>query len=188
MNSTNYIVELLISGICTFLWIALIGLSLWGDDLSQINLQDDKWLITVIVLPVVYIFGIIMDRLSDELFDWLFPLREKHFNSIDEHRIALSTVYVKAPNLIKLYEYGRMRTRIFRNWVVNGLLILLSLLVFCWTSDFIESQTNRWQITVLSILILGGSVVASGFAWYRMNKKEFMFLELQSKLLEGKQP
>jgi hypothetical protein len=184
MNATNYVLELMIAGIFTFLWIGLLAFSFWGDDIPLEFVEGNTLMFTIVLLPILYVIGIITDRLTDELFERLFPLRKKHFTNVEEHRKALSEVYVKSETLTKLYEYGRMRIRICRNWTVNGLLILVSLIAFIWSgSSGFEATVLKLQVTIFAFIILGGSVLASYYAWKRLNLKDFQFLKLQIKLL-----
>ena len=183
MNSTNYVLELMISGICTFLWIGLLALTFWGDNFNYTLLERGGLIITIFLLPIIYVIGVITDRMSDELFEKLFLLRKKRFNNIDEHRKALSIVYVKSETLTKLFEYGRMRIRICRNWCINGLMILVSALGYIWFTSVLD-QTTKWGVSLFLFIFLTLSVIASFYAWKNMNNKEFKFLELQTKLLE----
>lgn len=184
MNSTNYVLELMISGISNVLWIVLLAFSFWGEEIDYSFIEGRELIISIVLLPIVYVIGIITDRLSDELFEKFFPLRKKYFNDINEHRSALAAVYRNSEALTKLFEYGRMRTRICRNWSVNGIFILITVLIFIWSDSLqIESFSTKIQVSIFSLIILGGSVVAAFYAWKKLNLKEFSFLKLQSKLL-----
>lgn len=175
----------MIAGISNVIWIALMAFTFWGEKIDFSFIEGRELIISIVLLPIVYVIGIITDRLTDEIFERLFPLRKKHFKDMNEHRTALAAVYKSSEALTKLFEYGRMRTRICRNWSVNGIFILISILMFIWSATLnIESQSTKIQVSLFVIFILGGSIVASYFAWKKLNLKEFAFLKLQSKLLQ----
>jgi len=194
MNTTNYVLELLIAGISTFIWIILLSLAFWGNDLT-INISAiqnaDKFLVGLAFAPIIYVVGIINDRIVDNLFDKLFKIQLKYFADINEYREARSAVYVNSETLTNLFEYGRMRIRICRNWVINGILILISILTFIWSdiaNQIIKNHETKIEISVFLSVIMGLSVYASFASWKNLNRKEFEFLKIQSEIFEKGRP
>lgn len=193
MNTSNYVLELLIAGISTFVWIILLSISCWGNDLS-INLDafqnSDKFLLSLAFAPIIYVVGIINDRLVDKLFDRVSPLRKKK-SDIKRYRKARSAVYINSVTLTKLFEYGRMRIRICRNWTVNGILILISFLVFIWSdvaNHIIQNSEAKIEISIAFSAIMLLSIIGSYTSWKDLNVKEFTFLEIQAEIFKQEKP
>ena len=67
MNTTNIFVELVVIGFHTLIGIGIIVLALVG----YRNIETEKLLTINLALPVLaiaYIFGILIDRVSDRIF------------------------------------------------------------------------------------------------------------------------
>ena len=145
--------------------------------------QAEKLLISVVITPIIYVFGVISDRMVDSIFDIYTnsKLRNKFFNSEDEYREARSLVYMKSDALTDLFEYGRVRIRICRNWIFNGILILVSALIFINYSDLKIELSYKLSTLVSFFMLL--SVFGACIAWRDLNIKEFKFLKIQSKFL-----
>lgn len=187
MNTTNYILELFIAGVSTVIWLALLSLAMWAESILTFYRflgETDKLLIAFLTAPIIYVFGVIVDRLVDSLFDIYNnkSLREKYFSSEEEYRIARSKVYLKSESLTNLFEYGRVRIRICRNWIFNGSLILLSGLTFIINLNEVTS-TSLIKIAVFFGVIMLGSIGSAFIAWRDLNIKEFNFLKIQSEIL-----
>ena len=189
MNTTNYILELLIAGICTFIWMILGCMALWGSEISldTSHIENaDKIYLGLALAPIIYVFGVISDRIIDALFDKLFQLRKKYFPDIEEYRQARSTVYIKSETLTKLFEYGRMRIRICRSWTVNGLLILIPAIMYLWSQHpLTDDASTRAEITFVLFLVIFVSIMGSFYAWRKLNIKEFEFLKIQVEVLRN---
>lgn len=192
MNTTNYILELLISGISSFIWLFLFSLSILGTDtLEIVNYLDDKdrIIIAFLVLPIIYTFGVLIDRLVDNIFDKFFnlKLRKKFFENENLYREARSNIYINSVSLTNLFEYGRIRIRISRNWTFNGLLIYTSSIIFLWTSTFTSlSFIGKWKYTIVISFILIPSIILAYNSWKSLNKKEYSFLKIQNKIFTQK--
>jgi len=188
MNTTNYILELLISGISSFIWLFLFSLSILGTDtLDLVNYLDDnnRIIIAFLVLPIIYTFGVLIDRLVDNVFDKFFnlKLRKKFFKNENLYREARSNIYINSVSLTNLFEYGRIRIRISRNWTFNGLLIYISSIIFLWTSTFSNlSFIGKWKYTIVISFILIPSIFLAYNSWKSLNKKEYNFLKIQNNI------
>lgn len=194
MNTSNYVLELLIAGISTFIWIILLCISCWGNDLA-INMSafqnSDKFLLGLAFAPIIYVVGIINDRLVDSLFDRVSPVRKKYFPEIKQYREARSAVYINSVTLTKLFEYGRMRIRICRNWTANGILILISFLVFIWSDPanyIIQNSEAKIEISIAFSAIMLLSIIGAYTSWKDLNVKEFEFLKIQGEIFAQKVP
>jgi len=192
MNTTNYVLELLISGVSTFIWLILLFLIIIGQDIIfVINFLDetDKLIIALATLPVIYTFGVLVDRLVDIIFDKADKKirRKENFETEEQYRKSRSNIYIHSESLINLFEYGRIRIRICRNWVFNGLLIFLTSMIYIWTFPFINLEyLLKWKFTLAVSLILLSSVVLAYFSWKQLNIKQYRFLKIQNEIFEKK--
>jgi hypothetical protein len=193
MNTTNYVLELLIAGISTIIWLLLLSIALWGYwwPIDETGLNDtDKLIFTVALLPMVYVIGVISDRMVDLLFDrytkTFLNKTENNGETSEDYKKMRSIIYLKANQpLIDLYEYSKMRMRICRNWAVNSILILVSLMVLVWTKhSFLDGIGLKLQLTITAVILLGGSSLVGFIAWKSLKLREHKFLVIQSKMLK----
>ena len=138
--------------------------------------------------PIIYVIGIISDRLVDQLFDRLFKLKPEPFSDKNDYRIVRSKIYINSDTLTNLFEYGRMRIRICRNWTFNGILIWIASLAYLWSqASFISEVSTKIQITIGFSILMILSIITSFFAWKSLNKKEIKFLEIQEKFFDDRE-
>ena len=188
MNTTNYILELFIAGVSTIIWVILLLFAFWGDPiLTYYKLlgETDKLLLAFVAAPIIYVFGVIVDRLVDSFFDIYNnkSLREKYFLSEEEYRTARSKIYLQSDSLTNLFEYGRVRIRICRNWIFNGSLILISGAIFIINLNGIPSLI-KIKVAGFFVIFMIGSIASAFVAWRDLNIKEFNFLKIQSEILD----
>lgn len=82
MNTSNYILELLIAGICTFLWIGLFFLAFWGDEITlnfAVIEKTDKIILSLALAPIIYVIGIIATALLTYYLISFLKLSLSHF-------------------------------------------------------------------------------------------------------------
>jgi len=189
MNTTNYILELLISGITTFTWIALLFLALFGHHLSSLDLQlntSNALIIIFILAPFCYIFGTISDRVSEMIWDKIS--RKKLEDSADHEKRQewRSLIYIHSEQLTNLFEYGKLRVRICRSWVLNGTLIFLTAPIYIYSNSFIfDSHSIRLYFLVFIELIIFLSIIGAATSIKELYRKEIKFLKQQSKFFNA---
>ena len=162
MSTTNLFVELVVIGVFAIAWIALLLIAFfgipawpWADLLNVFTAAP--------VLALVYVLGIVTDRLAD----WVF---EKLFSSIydttkKQHGDRLQVL--RGPEKIaELGEYARSRARICRGVVFNSVLILVAFHVWVAGSTVPISSNGK---VVVSIAV-GLLAVAAWVAWWRITK------------------
>lgn len=185
MNSSNYLVEILIAGISCSIWIFMFILRFSIYELSEIwsvltSIEElPEALIIAFFLPLIYLLGVLVDRCSDMILT-LFSfknLREDHFSTELEYKHSRSIVYLNSDNLFKVIEYNRMRMRICRNWILNGIFIIIGIVMH--TTFF----STRLIYFVIILLII--SIVVAYISWSSLRNKEYGFLKIQSKILDG---
>ena len=167
MTTTHLFVELLVIGIGAFLAL-LLTVAGW---LNWTPKAVSEWMALEVLFPVlavVYVLGILVDRLADRLFDRLDRRhREEVFGSEKTPYFeARRTLVMDGENLWRDLEYVRSRLRICRGWAVNSALLLGSL----WYYDHktaIALPLGYFLILLLSLAI------GCAWCWTRLNRKEY---------------
>ena len=128
MATTNLFVELLVIGVGAALWAGLLIASAFGIEWTQAEFLQ-QYPVLMALLALVYLFGIVSDRLADFVFDKLFsaPIRAKYFAEKRDYQDARRLVFSESSRLADMHEYGRTRIRICRGWALNAALIAV-----CW--------------------------------------------------------
>ena len=154
--------ELLIIGLEGGICFSFFLLSIFGVDIFEQTLSFlEKWqlLVLAIVLALIYVFGVILDRIAD----WLFRSKEKQ---VDEEIVGDMPVTIPVMRfslgiqndfLNQQLEYTRTRMRIVRASTINFPLIAVGLSTFLLTRLTNISYELRWNYV--------GIVLAMGFVF-----------------------
>lgn len=183
MTTTHLFVELLVIGFGAFFGLLLLVAAAAG-------LQPDAGAQLLVlealfpVLAIVYVFGILMDRLADILFDWADKgHRERFFGDrVQEYYFARRSLVMDAENLWRDLEYGRSRLRICRGWALNSLLLWASFNYYIWKlyGNAYTSASWFWIVNFLLPLLAAGCFGC----WWRLNSKEYQKVERLGKWLK----
>jgi len=167
MSTTDLFVELIIIGMGAAIWLLLLSFSTFGYD--WVPLEKVFSLAALIpFLSVVYVLGIVIDRIADTIFGklWGSPLLKKVYRQEEKYLDDRRLIYVHPGRLGNLLEYGRSRLRICRGWTLNAVLILVSLNIFIWT----RVAGNYWRVrlSIFGSLLLGLFAYGNWFSWYQL--------------------
>lgn len=184
MNTTALFVEILVIGAGAVMWITLLLLSFFGYSWASL----DKLFSIPALLPavaIVYVLGIITDRVSDILFDkfLLESVRAKYYRDTKQYFDDRRTILVTSEHLTRLLEYGRSRLRIVRGWTVNFLLLLISLNIFTWTQ--VPDPQLRVKISLFSSPLLLVLAVLSWHSWRSFTETDYRKVKDQSEFLRS---
>ena len=168
MNTTLVFAELLIIGLEGGVWVSFLLLSLFGAGTFEkplTFLQDWQLLVLPTIFALIYVLGVIIDRVADSLFR---GKEEKIDNeivgdlpvTISVMRFSLGT---QNDFLNQQLDYTRTRIRIVRASIVNFPLIALSLSLFLLTGLPNIPANLQWNY---AIIILGVGILAA-YAAYR---------------------
>ena len=123
MSTTDLLIEHLITGIQTAIWIILLSLTFSGIDETLMEfLKANETLVLFLTMALIYPLGIFVDNLSDKLLDWKDKqIRDKEFKDKVPKDLSVSKVllYAQDDKLSDFYAYIRMRIRISRSTFVN---------------------------------------------------------------------
>jgi uncharacterized membrane protein YciS (DUF1049 family) len=147
MNVTALFVELLVVGIGTATWLALFLAAILNYKFDTMILTDNKVLIGTLI-AIVYVLGIVMDRLIRGIFKYtvealakwiVFKDKINHIKNIapDINTENLDMEFEKvirshSQPLASKIDYNRSRFRICRAWVFHFILIGISFM--CWNA------------------------------------------------------
>lgn len=186
MKSTSYIIELLVAGAGTVLWLGLLLIAFFGMEWVPIDLLKEPGLI-IVLSPFIYAIGVITDRAVDDLFDWRFKENEKNpkFLSKEAYYQARTRIYLASAALTTHMDYNKLRIRICRGWAVNATLTLFAANLWLLLPHTPISRTSgRWQAGIALTLILGSSAWLAFRQWRKLSEKEANYLRQQAQMLE----
>jgi len=172
MNTTNIFVELVVIGFHTLIGIGIIVLALVG----YRNIETEKLLTINLALPVLaiaYIFGILIDRVSDRIFLAQDYKMRPAGSEADLPSFLTMRYYIlhKSSDVYAQLEYIRSRLRIARASVFNFMLMTLALLLFVWF-QFGKSFTVQNLIILCAVILVIGAILtfASHQSWMGLVK------------------
>ena len=179
MNTTNLFVELIVIGVGAAIWLALFALSVFGYTWVPIERLLSP-AAAVFILAVIYVIGIISDRLADTVFEWVWrdDLRGAYFKDNSEYYNARRSILTHSERLSDLLEYGRSRLRICRGWALNAILIAIALNTFLWTK--LSSRPATWSISIFGSISLVVFALAAWFAWKKLVENEYRKIKEQA--------
>jgi hypothetical protein len=186
MGTTDLFVELIVIGIGGATWLLLLIFSAFGYDWVPL---DQMFSLAALIpfLSIVYVLGIVVDRLADTAFGklWDSSLREKVYAKEDEYLNDKRLIYIHPGRLGDLLEYGRSRLRICRGWTLNALLTLVSLDIFVWTR--VTDASWRLKLTIFGSLALALFALGNWFSWRQLSLASYHKIKRQSTFLRAVQ-
>ena len=212
MKTTDYVLELLVTGLGTLSWMAVGGYLIVGHQYEigrlEIIEQSSPWLI-LILLPFAYTLGVIVDRLLGNLSDG-------KLNGKKGINLAIWALFLSSPGYKsyknKVTPYGpgnlkaakgrptlsEMRSRIYlRNSPVVTLFEygkMRQRICRGWRFNGIILAITISLLPLvasLSLVLIASLVLAflisslfAGTAYFSLKKNEIKYLEIQNKLLD----
>ncbi len=185
MGTTELFVELIVIGIGAVIWIVLGTLSMFGYTWVPKELFSVTSLIPF--LSVVYIVGIVTDRIADMLFEaiWVPKLQKKHYLVPADARDDRRLIYSENQYLANLIEYGRSRLRICRGWAFNSVLIMIAANFFIATQVSGLDLQNKLFIWVNGLV--GFVAFFSWYSWYQLQETQYRRLKDDAAFIRGQE-
>lgn len=180
MSTTNLFVELVVVGVGAFVWVLLILMGVSVEPVSSIR-DLLKIELFIPLLSLIYVLGIVVDRVADTIFDhlWGKKIRNSVFPDRNEYYKARSMIFSSSEPISELLEYNRSRLRICRGWSLNSVMIILALNFYA----VLVPSSNAKQI-VLGSIIFSLLAIGSWYAWRNILKKEYGKTKYQARLIE----
>lgn len=185
MSTTNLFVELVVVGVGAAAWLCLLVLAGFG--YAWIPL--DRLFSPSAILPqiaLVYLLGIITDRLADALFApaWTKGNRARIYGQDSDAYAADKALVLSELEFAKFYQYNKSRQRICRGWTFNAIVILLSLHALLWFR-FGPNETT-FRIALLGSLFLSLLAYGSWFSGKRLNSIQYQKMKEQASILRAR--
>jgi len=181
------VVEVLLAGAMSFIWILLLVIRIIEPSAEQINaafnvISTASAIFLTLFAGVSYVLGWAISYLAETIFDPIFQtrFRDKYFGDLGLTFYKVrSRVFHNSPNhVIKDIEYDRQLIRIARSNSLNFLLIAIITISFDFQCDVAIKLTRT--ISLLSF-VFG---VLSFFQWrYRYKSTFYKFMDLYNGLI-----
>lgn len=174
MNTTNLFVELIVIGVGAAIWTLSLLVAAFGYSWVFNEVFSSPGGVGLLI-GVVYVLGIITDRIADGLFErWV----SKHFRRAvyggdstrfyEDRRLLL----LKASPCAELFEYGRSRMRICRGWTLNSALAVLAVNILIWSRYSLRSDAFTMAFIASSAFLLLGT--GACYAWCQLKRTEYI--------------
>lgn len=209
MNITGMVIEILVTGLQTSIWLILFILCIFGynkliqpDAIGELIAGLERWsgLITIFIIGFSYTLGILFDRFWDSLFERVKYLsnlkKEIEKESLKEHNLEFIPnlsldafdimrvhIFFKSDTMVRFLDYIRSRMRIARASCGNFILVTIFSVVFVLL--MVKDIMLKWT---LSLLIVGLSILLtllSFCAWKEIMKNYYEQILLIYKELFG---
>jgi hypothetical protein len=175
MSTTKLFVELIVIGSGAFVWVVLLVLTVFGYNPVSLDLLKSPT-VAVATLPIIYVLGIITDRMADAIFEWKWDrnLKATSCGSRENYERAKRSIVHRSDKLAELMEYGRSRLRICRGWALNSVLTIIVLNVFLWSSPDLGLNKVRLSTFCSTGLLL--LAIGAWFSWRRIAEGEYRII------------
>ena len=180
MKTTSLLAELLVIGVCGSFWVyPLISLVI-PFDIQKIFLKNGVQPI-FIALTLVYFLGMLINFISDRLFD---PIDKKIYSAYggkESIQKARSLIFLHSKEAADYLLQRRSIVRIFR---ANSLNCLILIIIVFFNISIIRSEFN---INLLSLLsLLGTILLISLIAYVKTLKGYIIFIKNTGGLIHEK--
>lgn len=146
METTHLYVELIIIGLETSVWMCMVYINIVGNQIAEIISKVlNNFSSSLLLIGLLYIVGILMDRLADMIYKKI----ENRIRKESGLEAKSSILIWKKYDQEKVSDYMRSRIRILRVSTLNIPLITLS---FLW-SVLVSAGTSLFL--VIYIIIIG---------------------------------
>ncbi|MBA3916376.1 MAG: hypothetical protein H0X25_21530 [Acidobacteriales bacterium] len=183
MSTTNLFVELLVIGMGSAGWLALLAASALGYNSAFLGNLSSKAAAALPGVIGIYLLGIIVDRIADSVMHSLRSDRKcrKYFTSQEESLKERGFVLTKSRYFAKQFDYNRSRQRICRGWILNALILAVSLNVFLVVHPEVTEHPGRLSVVGTATLLL--LALGCWFSWERLADTELKRIRDQAKWL-----
>lgn len=184
MTTTNVFAELLIIGIETLAWIALLVCCLFGYAWIDFSIFNNL-VIAIPLAAAAYVLGIMMDRVSDTLLAGAdHAIRRSVLGERAAESFAQLRIYIlaKSPFLSTDLDYLRSRLRIMRSSIINFAFLAATGAAFIMSRTVMELPNKYWAAAAA---FLFGILLASlsYYAWRASSTTYYLRLQTAFALL-----
>lgn len=177
MNTTILLVELFVVGFGAAIWMVLVALTFLGYESVRLDTVG-SWGAPLPALAIVYVLGIIIDRLADSMFRRADrQLRERAYaGSAKDYHYVRTYVFYRAEKFEEIFDHARSKLRICRAWVFNFALSGLASVLLIWARMPDLAASTKWLLSALALF--AGALLATGswYAWHRLTDTYYVRL------------
>ena len=166
LSTTELLVEHIISGILSLLWILVLVFTFTGLDLSIFPvIKDYRALFAIVVTAIAYPIGIFIDTLADKILDsWNKKIKAK--NNLPDHFSMIMLINkMNDDNVRSYFSYNRFKLRVARSSFVNFSMIAVSGFLFLWIRGSELGIGSPIKIGIAVLVVFGILSLASLFLW-----------------------
>ena len=182
MSTTNLFVELIVIGVGAFTWVGVLLSWMLGLRIEMFHGFDWKTWEAIPALALVYLLGIVADRVADKMFQFIWGDR-KFAKSYTGGRGGYfkdrGYVLTHSDRFAEQYEYSRSRQRICRGWALNAVLLIIGFNLYASGNAALSS------IRLPVSLILAAVAVLCWWSWAMMVNTELERIKEQAEILRG---
>jgi len=185
MSTTTLFVELVVVGVGAMAWIVLLVLAFFGHEWIPVDRLFSPSA-TVPMLAMVYLLGIITDRVADTVLGplWARGNRFRIYGSDANAYAADKLLVLATPQFSRLFEYSKSLQRICRGWTINALAILVALHALLWLRYGPTPTTVRVAVlgSFLLLLLTAGCL----FSARRLNAVQYRKIKEEAAMLRAR--
>jgi hypothetical protein len=191
MATTAIFAEILIVGLQATVWVALLVITILGPrQIDLAKLTDWSTLITAFVLAIAYTLGIVVDRVTDSVFDpWDQAVRKDNLSASlpSVHRMRLC-IMSEGAGVAAFLDYVRSRVRIARSTAFNVALIISAAILLQVTRPEMMAGLSQGNLYALAAFGIGVFILAV-FTWERTSRTYYWRVEEAYKIMcDKRQP
>jgi len=174
MSTTSLIIELLITGLQALIWLILLIFCAFGHDwISVARIKEFETIIAVLLLPIVYPLGILVDYLADELLRPVEIQVRESFIKDDRQNAMRLMIELKDQSLSNHLGYLRSKIRISRSFTLNTVFISISGICFLIIRCQKVPNFPFWRLLLFYTIIGFTLSILSFKSWKRFNRSFF---------------
>jgi len=125
MKTTNFFIELLVIGIGAIICLFFTFYIILGPGLVDWLKSLDSPLFILPLTAIVYVLGIVFDRLFDTLTGKMDKKLRSNFINDEEYNIVKSSYYDDSAAVRQVFDYTKSRIRITRSWMFYFLFLFI---------------------------------------------------------------
>lgn len=182
MGTTNLFVELVVIGIGSTIWVLELLIIIFNWKINFIEVSNKLNTIALIpVLAIVYLLGIITDKVSDSIAAkiWGDKCRRKILNDKDYFE-AITILEIKSQKSNNAIEYSRSRIRILRGWMFQLVFITIFSTIIIIRNRLVDGFVKVFLFDLFFIL----TNFLIWFVWIKTQETTFKKIKDQAEFLK----
>ncbi|NND23337.1 MAG: hypothetical protein HKN86_01455 [Acidimicrobiia bacterium] len=160
MKTTNFFIELLVIGIGAVICLISIFYLIIGDQLLHLLQKLDSPLFILPMTAIVYVLGIVFDRLFDTIISKKDKVLRSDYIEDDEYNVVKSSYYDDSAAVRQVFDYTKSRIRITRSWMFYFFIIFILSIIYA-----ISSSIGYFYLVGVVLLLLSWLTY---FSWKKL--------------------